>query len=190
MNTVKDVLHQLADPPAMRTREASLYAERVARLAEEALEGLEEPGVRLPIHGQGGIVAYAVVDEDVAGELGRERWYRSRAGAVYRPRVTRTGHAIGTRYLAREALKLEPGDRTRVVYINHDRLDCRRSNLRVVELGAVKAVPKAEPEPPPRPVPSRCRFGGRRCDEPAGFGRFGGFCKQHAAQLARMRGAA
>ena len=82
--------------------------------------------VRLPVHRGGVVVAYARVDDEdrhLAQHLWR--WH----GAGY---ASRAEPGLGTVLLHREIMGLTPGDGLEVDHRNRDKLDCRRSNLRVV----------------------------------------------------------
>ncbi len=72
----------------------------------------------------------AVVDYRDRGIAGLRRWRRSPSGYIYC--ATSVGGRPVTLYLHREIAGLTPGDGLEVDHINNDRLDNRRSNLRVL----------------------------------------------------------
>lgn len=80
--------------------------------------------VRIPLYARGvGIVGYALVDADDYPLLADREWFVSRDGYARSGRSYRMHRVI---------LGLESGDRRQVDHINRDRLDNRRSNLRIV----------------------------------------------------------
>lgn len=96
------------------------------------LEDITPPGaVRIPLRARdGSIRAYALIDADDAAWANQWRWSLSTGGYVHRG--TFIGGVRRTHRLHRELLGLVPGDGLEADHINHDRLDNRRSNLRVV----------------------------------------------------------
>lgn len=80
--------------------------------------------VKIPLRDRlGVVVAHALVDGSDADRVMARRWHRTARGYV--------GHCAGE-LLHRFVMGLAPGDGRYVDHINHDRLDNRRSNLRVV----------------------------------------------------------
>jgi hypothetical protein len=102
----------------------------------------------IPLYNKAGeVVAVALVDADVCEQLAPYRWYRNAYGyAVGRittgkfkrqgRRGPKVGGAAPSVYMHRWILGLPPGDKRRGDHINRDRLDNRRSNLRVVDMKA------------------------------------------------------
>lgn len=87
--------------------------------------------VRIPLYRRdGSIRAYAIVDEADATIVTHRRWYLSHGYVVRGVRLSRTRGTTVT--LHRELLGLSADDQRQVDHINRDRLDCRRSNLRIV----------------------------------------------------------
>lgn len=84
----------------------------------------------------GSVGAYAVVDAADFASLNRYRWYRMSAGYAARssPRPNRR-----TVLMHRQLLGLAAGDRREGDHVNTDRLDYRRSNLRVLPAGRNRA---------------------------------------------------
>ncbi len=78
--------------------------------------------VRIPVHRGGVAVAYALVDPTDA-HLADRRWRAHPKGYV---------QGDGSTLLHREVLGLIKGDGIEVDHINRDKLDCRRSNLRIL----------------------------------------------------------
>lgn len=82
--------------------------------------------LRIPLHGRGGIVrAHSLVDVQDRDLVAQRRWYLRADG--YAASTSRP-----TAYLHRFLFGLEKGDRREVDHINCDRLDNRRSNLRII----------------------------------------------------------
>ena len=75
------------------------------------------------------VAAVASVDPQ-DGWVGQFRWTLQSSG--YAIRATRRGGVCVTRYMHREVCGLRAGDRLEADHINHNRLDNRRTNLRVV----------------------------------------------------------
>lgn len=82
--------------------------------------------VLLPVHRSGMVVAYALVDDEES-HLAKYLWRWH--GAGYASRSEPSG---GTVLLHREIMGLTAGDGLEVDHRNRDKLDCRRSNLRIV----------------------------------------------------------
>lgn len=103
----------------------------------------QEPYTEVPLRDQhGDVVAHALIDAADAADVLSYRWYRAND----------TGYALRAKwqdgrtrkvYLHRHLLGLERGDRRQVDHVNRDRLDNRRSNLRVVTLEAQRQNTKA-----------------------------------------------
>jgi hypothetical protein len=72
---------------------------------------------------------FAIVDKSDYDELTRYRWYATPNGYVYRNRDA-SGVKTGSVYMHRQIMK--PASRLEVDHVNGNRLDHRRSNLRVV----------------------------------------------------------
>ena len=93
--------------------------------------------VRIPLRDRHGeITAYALVD-DCDARFAELSWHRDRKGyASGRAYLGLDGGRKRYRHLLlhREVLGLKTGDPRQGDHINGDRLDCRRSNLRVVTL--------------------------------------------------------
>lgn len=86
---------------------------------------------KVPLHGRGGVVrAYAIIDTADAEWAGRWRWVLTAQGYASRA-IERLGHKTSLP-MHRELLGLVPGDGLEGDHINRDRLDNRRSNLRIV----------------------------------------------------------
>lgn len=84
----------------------------------------------IPLHARdGSIRAYTQVDDEDFERFGSLRWSLIQGGYVYRTYKVE-GKQYGV-YLHREVLGLSPGDGLFADHINRDRLDNRRSNLRV-----------------------------------------------------------
>lgn len=79
----------------------------------------------------GHVVAWAIVDEDDADSLRSYRWTRTSDG--YAARTAIVDGRKRTVLLHRQLLGLEHGDRRQGDHLNGDRLDCRRSNLRIAD---------------------------------------------------------
>lgn len=77
----------------------------------------------------GSIRAVALIDDADAGPVSMHRWSLHSGGYAQRS-VIRDGKRV-TLLLHREIMGFAPGDAPRVDHVNRDRLDCRRSNLRV-----------------------------------------------------------
>lgn len=86
--------------------------------------------VRIPLRDRTGeVIAHALVDDCDSG-LAEQRWYRHSAGYAMRKEARGVGK-WRQYFMHREVLGLEPGDGRACDHINRDRLDNRRSNLRV-----------------------------------------------------------
>lgn len=79
------------------------------------------------------IVAYALVDDEDYERFGHLRWHRSNYG--YAAHGYWKGGRSHTVFLHREILGLEHGDPREGDHVNRNRLDCQRSNLRILEPG-------------------------------------------------------
>ncbi|MEJ7783409.1 MAG: HNH endonuclease [Solirubrobacteraceae bacterium] len=88
----------------------------------------DEPSttIEIPVLKGGVAVAHATVDP-IDAHLARHRWYLHNKGYASRP-----GGACTTILLHREVLGLVRGDGLEVDHVNRDKLDCRRSNLRLL----------------------------------------------------------
>lgn len=74
------------------------------------------------------VKGYAMVDEADYSRVNRHRWHLGSNGYARRTVGPRSARRVV--YLHRELLQVEGG--VQVDHLNRDRLDCRRSNLRVV----------------------------------------------------------
>lgn len=89
---------------------------------------------RLPLRARDGSVkAWALVDEQDFERVNAHRWHLSNHG--YAMRSCKAGGKRWSVLLHRDLMGLERGDPGEVDHINHDRLDNRRTNLRVVKAG-------------------------------------------------------
>ncbi len=92
---------------------------------------------KLPLHGRGRVVVgHALVDEDDLPKLERYTWGLHNQGyaAAVRKVAGKTRHVL----LHRLLMGLKKGDGMEVDFINGDKLDCWRSNLRVCTPGENK----------------------------------------------------
>lgn len=80
---------------------------------------------------EGIVVAHALIDSDDAADVMAHRWF-VRPGGGYAARVSHCRGKQTLTYMHRQLLGLERGDPRRVDHINHDGLDNRRCNLRIV----------------------------------------------------------
>lgn len=97
------------------------------RLDDTAPDG----AVLIPLRARDGAVrAYAIVDAEDADFVNQWRWSLGSNGYVHRG-TCRAGGVQRTYRLHREIMGLVPGDGLEVDHINRNRLDNRRSNLRV-----------------------------------------------------------
>lgn len=88
--------------------------------------------VAIPIRRRDGeLRAYAYVDVEDA-HLAEKSWHLDKDGYAIR---TEYAGRKRTQLLAREVLGLAPGDKREADHINRDKLDNRRSNLRIVTAG-------------------------------------------------------
>jgi hypothetical protein len=95
---------------------------------------LSDGAVRIPLRDRSGTVrAYAIVDADDAAWVNQWRWSLSRKG--YARRGARQGGRQRHYPLHRELMGLTHGDRLEVDHIDRDKLNCRRSNMRIVPVG-------------------------------------------------------
>lgn len=91
---------------------------------------LPDGAVRLPLRARDGSVrAYAIVDAADAPVVSQYRWHFERRYAVRDVGGRRQKRKI---YLHRQILGLVPGDGLEGDHRDRDRLNCRRSNLRIV----------------------------------------------------------
>lgn len=89
----------------------------------------DAPYKTIPLRDRSGNVrAEAKVDAENYAHLSLHAWHITRGYA--RRHVPRPG--VGTIAMAREIMGLAPGDERVIDHINRDRLDNRRSNLRIV----------------------------------------------------------
>lgn len=93
-----------------------------------------DPGLgihRVPLRAADGFVrAHAIVDERDAGTISARSWHLTPGGYVMHS--WKCNGKRGSVYLHREILGLESGDGQFGDHINRDRLDNRRSNLRIL----------------------------------------------------------
>lgn len=90
--------------------------------------------VRVPLwRRDGSVAAYALVDSADEG-LAALRWYLGSGGYAMR-QVRVPGGKMRAEYLHRRVLGLERGDRLEADHVDRDKLNNRRSNLRVVSRG-------------------------------------------------------
>jgi hypothetical protein len=89
-----------------------------------------EEYLRIPLHRRdGSLGAYALIDPADAA-LAEYRWHRDGGGYAART-VRQDGRRVSIK-LHRVILGLAYGDPREGDHINHDELDCRRSNLRIL----------------------------------------------------------
>ena len=85
--------------------------------------------IRVPLRNRAKqVVAHFLVDDEDAGLATEFRWSLNANGYAWRSIMGGTRHV----YLHRQLLGLERGDRRQVDHVNRNKLDNRRSNLRVV----------------------------------------------------------
>lgn len=77
----------------------------------------------IPVYSRSGVIAWAQVDREDYDHAKDFRWYLSKTGYV----VTSRGE-----YLHRKILGLQKGDGKKVDHKSRNKLDCRRTNLRLV----------------------------------------------------------
>lgn len=77
----------------------------------------------IPVYHGRKVVAYTKVDDDDFEQLSQRRWYLKTTGYA---------HNNDRKTMHRVVLGLKRGDGKIVDHINHDRLDNRRSNMRLV----------------------------------------------------------
>ncbi len=83
----------------------------------------------IPLHRRGGeVVAYVIIDEADAEWAAQWRWCLNSNGYVWRTQKGRPRHV----YLHRELAGGTANDGLYADHINRNRLDCRRTNLRLV----------------------------------------------------------
>jgi hypothetical protein len=89
-----------------------------------------EPYLLLPLRRRDGtLAAHAIIDAADA-QLARHKWHlRDGRYAVRSYQIARVKHNV---YLHRAVLGLVPGDGLEGDHIDRNKLDCRRSNLRIV----------------------------------------------------------
>ena len=86
----------------------------------------------IPLTSRSGVIrAYAIVDAADAEIAIRWRWHLMTVGYVGRDEPSEPGRPKEKVYLHRAILGLSRGDRREVDHIDRDRLNCRRSNLRM-----------------------------------------------------------
>jgi hypothetical protein len=96
--------------------------------AEPQLNLWEPPVARIPLRRKtGGLHGYALIDPDDLALISGRSWHLTTQGYA---RSNRPGG--GFDYLHRFLFGLEDGDRREVDHISRDKLDNRRSNLRVL----------------------------------------------------------
>ena len=93
---------------------------------------LVDDSVQIPLRARDGSVkAYVTVDKEDAEWLNQWRWCLNGFGYARRNQK-RKGQPQRAVYLHRELFGLKSGDKTEVDHVDRDRLNCRRSNLRLV----------------------------------------------------------
>ena len=95
--------------------------------ASYPIDVLDDGAARIPLFVRDRVTSYALIDSDDAEHVRRHRWYRNFDGYAMR---TIDDH-VAVR-MHRDILGLAKGDGTTVDHINRNRLDNRRSNLRIV----------------------------------------------------------
>lgn len=104
----------------------------IHRLRPSSLEGIEACPGRVPIHGASGITGYALVDIEDIPLVSLRRWHIDHGGYVW-CHIRKENGAWTTAKLHR--IIMNPPADMDVDHINGDRLDNRRSNLRVCTHG-------------------------------------------------------
>ncbi len=105
--------------------------------------------VEIPLYKGDKIIAVAVLDDE-DWTLGRDRWYLNNHG--YAVRTLRVHETSGQMYprktalLHRVVMGLDFGDPRQVDHIDRDRLNCCRSNLRILTIGQ-QAQNRRHPNP-------------------------------------------
>lgn len=91
--------------------------------------------IRVPVYAHGELAATALID-DADEALSRHRWTLNGDGYATRWLPFReTGYPRQSQSLHRAVMGLGRGDPQQVDHVNRVRLDCRRSNLRLVQPG-------------------------------------------------------
>lgn len=99
------------------------------------LESLMSDTVQIPLRARDGSVrAYALIDAADAEWAAQYPWHLTNKG--YAGRCALIGGRVTTFRLHRELLGLTTADQVDVDHINRVKLDCRRSNLRILPKGA------------------------------------------------------
>lgn len=82
--------------------------------------------VRIPVGPSGKVVTWATIDAEDYERLIVHRWYLTRTGYAFQ--ASSSGNSV---FLHRAVLELDKGV-GEIDHINRDKLDCRKSNLRLV----------------------------------------------------------
>jgi hypothetical protein len=106
------------------------------RISDEAMTAVspitnDAESVKVPLFYGGVIAGYTLIDVGDAPDVLPKRWLKRHASG-YAFRVEHRRGKQTLTYLHRQLLGLEQGDPRRVDHINHDPLDNRRQNLRIV----------------------------------------------------------
>lgn len=98
----------------------------------------DEPKIGLPIRNKAGdLIAWTYIDPDDSNRLSKFKW-SLKGGYAYRGAWNKELQKVETFYMHREVMGLRKAgntnqtrDKTQIDHINRDRLDNRRSNLRL-----------------------------------------------------------